>query len=72
MKKLTTSGLLCLFICQLVGCSNNGIHPVSKHGLYLEGESCTVNMPFERPIQEISNDFKACITLHKHYGDKEK
>jgi len=68
MKRiLTTCGLLlCIFGCS----NNNGIHPVSKDGVYLQGEACTVNMELERPIQEISNDFKACLTLHKRYKEK--
>jgi len=69
MKKILTTGGLLLCLSQLVGCSN-GIHPVSENGVYMEGEACTINMPFERSIKEISNDFAACLTLHKRYGEK--
>ena len=69
MKRILTTCrlLLCIF-----GCSNNGIHPVSKGGVYLQGEACTINMPFKRPVEEISNDFQACLTLHEHYSAKLK
>ena len=68
MKKLLTTFLV--FVV-LFGCSNNnGIHPVSKDGVYLRGEACTINMPFERSIKKISDDFAACIALHKHYKEQ--
>ena len=44
--------------------NNNGIYPIGKNAVYLEGEACTVNMPLSMGSQDLIPLFNKCLELH--------
>lgn len=44
--------------------TNNGIHPIGREAVYLEGEACTINMPLDAEAQDLIPLFNKCLSLH--------
>jgi hypothetical protein len=41
-----------------------GMHIISPNAVYLEGESCTINMNAERSTESIDEDMFNCALMH--------
>ena len=68
MKRNILIGLLiCGTAAVTTAMANNykkGIHVISPNAVYLEGESCTINMSNKRKAESIENDMFNCALMH--------
>lgn len=64
---LVVTAMLLLLLGVATSTSNKGIHKVSENAVYISGEVCTVNMQFDRPVTEITEEMNQCVKLHKTY-----
>lgn len=56
-----------VFLVHMLNNNDNGIYNIGTQAVYLQGESCTVNMTYDRTDTEIWNDFMACMKLHRKH-----
>ena len=58
-------GFLVLDQALVKASKNNGIYPIGKNAVYLEGEACTINMPLSVGSQDLIPLFNKCLELHQ-------
>lgn len=61
-------GICCGALFTASATNNNGIHIISTNAVYLEGESCTVNMHSKRTTEAVKRDLEGCYMLHETFS----
>jgi hypothetical protein len=62
---MTITAIICLsLVATAVASNSNKIHIISENAVYIENESCTINMNAERPAAKIDEDMFNCALMH--------